>query len=111
MIIQQYLRDFLLNTSQAAPGALAHRLKGPIACKIQNASPAPKWIVGHQKLIKISTRPSYVQMFYIPCLCRGRGELEGKIEIVEIWKNENKQKHYQLIIASAFADVSADFSG
>ena len=41
----------------------------------------------------------------------GRGELEGKIEIVEIWKNKNMQKHYQLIIASAFADVSADFSG
>ena len=42
--------ESFLNTSLAAPGALAHRLQCCTACKIQNGRQgAPKWLTGFEK--------------------------------------------------------------
>ena len=43
--------NFIINTSQAAQGALAHRMQRRTACKIQNGRQgAPKWPTGSGKV-------------------------------------------------------------
>ena len=79
----------------------------------QCARPAPKCIVWHQKLIKISRRPSYVDVLLTVLVtfeAGGGGSRRGKIKIVDIWKIEIYENYYQLIIASTSTDVSGDMS-
>ena len=49
--IERSSREQMINTSLAAPGALAHRLQRRSACKIQNGHQwAPKWLTGSGKV-------------------------------------------------------------